>query len=226
MKRTIYTFFLLSIALSTNASDSDIDDSGSIESQLNGLYKSNRNLHNKLTKTDESLSVILANLQTLNSRLEYKLNSENSYNDKNTVTLSDFESTNNDLIRKCDEIVDNFYSRKIQQEKIYLNDLLNTEQNDPEWANSIENTLQNFLNDNSLTQSSLTAIDCKVSVCRFSMQHQSNQAASQFKSQLRNNSGLDVYNAHNKFDRATGDFITTVTLVRNKRELRHFIWNK
>ncbi len=196
-----------------------------LHSQLNAIYKNNQLLKSRIAEKDEALNEILSTLKLLNDKIDYRIKSNTVDTSKTEFTMADFNSKGDDLIRKCDEIVDNYYARKSLQEKNYVQNLYTTEQADSQWERDIENQLQAFFASNNLTESDLFDINCKDSVCKMRVQHQTKLASQKFRNTMRNDPNWDVYTSQNNFDRATGDVITSVTLLRNSKEIRNFIWN-
>ncbi|MFV1984475.1 MAG: hypothetical protein ACC657_13115 [Thiohalomonadales bacterium] len=197
-----------------------------LHSQLYSIYKTNQYLNYKLLATDKSLDSILTTLKSLEKKLDYNLKSNSKTVNSNNVTMADFESTDDNLVRKCDEIVDNYYTRKSQQEKKYVQDLFNNGQNDPQWEREIEDQLQNFITDNNFSQSEFFDINCKSSVCQLRVQHESSQASQQFRNKIRDDPDFDVYDSRNNNDRVTGGVITSITLVRDSKQIREFVWGR
>ncbi len=195
-----------------------------LHSQLNAIYKKNQLLKSRIAEKDEALNEILSTLKLLNDKIDYRIKSNTVDTTKNEFTMADFNSKGDDLIRKCDEIVDNYYARKSLQEKTYVQNLYATEQGDSQWERDIEDQLQTFIASNNLNESDLFDINCKNSVCKMRVQHQSKLASQEFRNTLRNDADWDIYSSQNSFDRATGDFITSLTLLRNSKEIRKFIW--
>jgi len=197
-----------------------------LHSQLNAIYKRNSFLKSKLVMTDKSLNQILATLKILDDKLEYKMKSNSIETNTDNVTLADFNAKDDDLIRKCDEIVDNYYSRKTIQEKKYVQHLFNSEQNDPQWERTVEDQMQSFIDENNLGESEFFDINCKNSVCKMRVQHKSSDASQQFKYKFQDDPRFDVYSSRNKYDRVSGGIITDVTLLKDSRQVRNFIWGK
>lgn len=220
------SFLVISFTVSAETSDKDLPASD-LHSKLNFIYKHNQYLKSRLDAQDESLQGILSSLKSLDDKLDYrkKSGSETAFSNNN-VTMADFNSKNDDLLRKCDEIVDNYYNRKSQQEKKYIQDLFNSEANDPQWERNIEDQLQNFIDNNNLNQSEFFDINCKNSVCKMRVQHQSSQASQQFRNKLRDYSNWNVYDRHNKYDPVTGGIITSITLLRDRKQIHLFVWGQ
>ncbi|MFV1985467.1 MAG: hypothetical protein ACC657_18105, partial [Thiohalomonadales bacterium] len=204
-------FFILALTnvnllAAEDTSEIDFDDNTALKGnnlhpQLNALYKRNQFMTIQLSTRNKSLDKIISTLKKLDDKINYTINSNNTPTNSNNLTMADFNTMDDDLIRKCDEIVDNYYSRKTQQEKNYVQQLYNTEQNDPQWERNVENQIQNFIDNNNLNQSAFFDINCKNSVCKFRVQHTTNEASQQFKGKLREEREFKIYNSQNKFDR-------------------------
>jgi len=197
-----------------------------LHAQLNAIFKRNQNLKSSIVTTDESLDSILSTLKLLDEKLEYRKQSNAIVANSKVVTMADFNSTDDDLVRQCDEIVDNYYTRKIQQEKSYVQNLFNSEQLDPQWERDIENQVQNFIDSNSLTQSDFVDINCTSSVCKMRVLHKTSEAGRRFKNEIRGDSGFDVYDSRNRNDRVTGGVITSITLLKDRKKVREFVWGE
>jgi len=224
-------FITINLHADENNSDVNFNDNAyvkgtNLQPKLNAMYKRNQFMNIQLAARNKSLNAILATLEKLNEKIEFKIKSSNVVTNSNNLTMADFSTMDNDLIRKCDEIVDNYYVRKTQQEKNYVQQLFNNEQNDPQWERELENQLQNFINSNNLSQSEFFDINCKNSVCKVRILNKTSEASHEFKSKLREGREFKIYASQNKSDRITGGIMTDITVVRDEKKVREFVWGE
>ncbi len=209
-----------------NFDDNSYNNENNLHPQLNALYKSNQFMNIQLTVRNKSLNDIISTLKKLENKIEFKIKTNNAITNDNNLTMADFTQMDDKLIRKCDEIVDNYYLRKTQQEKNYVQQLYNNEQNDPQWEREVEQQFHNFIANNNLTQSEFFDINCKSSVCKLRVQHNNSEASQQFRVLLREKREIEVYDSLNKYDRITDGMMTDITVVRDSKKIRDYVWGE
>jgi hypothetical protein len=228
----VYLLFVnIAIFADENTIDLDFDDNSykdedNLHPQLNAIYKRNQFMNIQLSVRNKSLDAILLTLKKLDEKIEYKLKTSSTDTNSNNLTMADFSLMDDELIRKCDEIVDNYYSRKSQQEKNYVQQLYNNEQSDPQWEREIEQQLQNFIANNNFSQSEFFDINCKSSVCKVRVQHKTSEASQQFRAMLREKREIEIYDSQNKYDRMSDGMMTDITVVRDSKKIREFVWGE